>query len=444
ALAGIMWMIAACGERAQAPSDSSAGEPDACDGLACAVVNCGAKGLPPTSISGTVYAPNGTLALYGATVYVPASDPGPLPEGVQCDRCNFLGGAVSTTVTDDKGEFVLRDVPATTDVPVVIQIGKWRRQLTIPNVAACQDLPLSAVETRLPKNKSEGDIPLIAITTGDADALECLVRKLGVDDTEFTTDTQGGRVHLFNGNGAMEFETGFAGGSGEFPNATALWNTTSKLSNYDITMFSCEGGQYPDTKSQAAMQAVHDYAGLGGRVFMSHWHNIWIGGEDGDPSHGLADWMSIMEFDYAAPQPDTTQLTVVDQAAPKGAVFATWLENVGASPVMRGQLQVKAPRYTAQSVDPAKGERWVYVDPTLSSPMGRTGVQNTLFTTPNEVPADQRCGKVVFSDMHVSSGSSSKPDTPFPGGCSASPMSPQEKALAFIFFDIATCLGPIF
>jgi hypothetical protein len=28
-------------------------------------------------------------------------------------------------------------------------------------------------------------------------------------------------------------------------------------------------------------------------------------------------------------------------------------------------------------------------------------------------------------------------------GCAASAMSPQEKALAFMLFDIATCVGPI-
>ena len=61
--------------------------------------------------------------------------------------------------------------------------------------------------------------------------------------------------------------------------------------------------------------------------------------------------------------------------------------------------------------------------------------------TPNEMPADQRCGKVVFSDMHVAGDSFSS--GMFPSGCSMSPMSPQEKALAFMFFDIASCVQVI-
>jgi hypothetical protein len=82
---------------------------------------------------------------------------------------------------------------------------------------------------------------------------------------------------------------------------------------------------------------------------------------------------------------------------------------------------------------------------------------NFQFTVPMNVTPDNRCGKVVFSDMHVSGDSTSSPTVPFPGGCSCmkvngqtdplctepNPLTPQEKALAFMLFDIASCVSPI-
>ena len=84
-------------------------------------------------------------------------------------------------------------------------------------------------------------------------------------------------------------------------------------------------------------------------------------------------------------------------------------------------------------VDSTKAERWVYWDAGSAE-----YPQDFQFTTPNEAPADQRCGKVVFSDMHV--GGTNLPSGTFPSGCDTGPLTPQEKALAFMFFDIASCV----
>ncbi|MGZ8250545.1 hypothetical protein, partial [Methylomagnum sp.] len=60
-----------------------------------------------------------------------------------------------------------------------------------------------------------------------------------------------------------------------------------------------------------------------------------------------------------------------------------------------------------------KAERWIYFQ------NGATQIpQNFQFTTPNEVAEEERCGKVVFSDMHVSADSTSPSNGTFPNNCS--------------------------
>src|SRR6185369_1373833 len=84
-------LLAACGSHAHGFSDAATDTgyvPDACEGLRCFQHDCQNKGLPPTTLSGTVYAPNGTLPLFGVDVYVPETDPGPLTEGAVCARCD--------------------------------------------------------------------------------------------------------------------------------------------------------------------------------------------------------------------------------------------------------------------------------------------------------------------------------------------------------------------
>src|SRR5262249_1197671 len=142
--------------------------------------------------------------------------------GVACDQCGTVlpGNPVAATLSDASGRFHLDSVPPGTNVPLVIQIGKWRRPITIASVPACADTPVPASLTRLPRNETEGNIPRIAVTTGSSGALECLLREIGIADTEFTSDLGTGRVHLYRGGesagsnvgaGAVSFSAALGG-----------------------------------------------------------------------------------------------------------------------------------------------------------------------------------------------------------------------------------------
>jgi hypothetical protein len=429
--------------------------------------------MPPTTISGTVFAPNGTLPLYGVSVYVPNSDPGPFQPGVQCGACaeGLPGNPIVQAITDEAGRFTLTSVPDGVDIPVVITIGKWRRQIKIPKVAACSTTAIPAADTSLPKSKDDMtgntmsvDLPQIAISTGSADSLECLVRRLGIADKEITTDKESGKIHLFadlganveiGGTGTTAFDASFAGGSRAFSDSKTLWGTATdpgKLNNYDIVILSCEGAQHPETKPQQAMDHLKAYADLGGRVFLSHWHNIWIEGSTTPLSTATgakpATWSDpkLVQWSNAnTTLPNQTSDTIDELHNPRGASFATWMQNVTTPPTPRDQVPITdmTGKSTCNSVDNNNVEQWVYWQEDATTQL----TQNFQFSTPNEKPLEDRCGKVVFSDIHVSDGpGASNPNDnttifPYPTSCRTDDtLSPKEKALAFMFFDISSCV----
>jgi hypothetical protein len=404
-----------------------------------------------TTVTGTVFDPSATLPLYNVSVYVPSSPLAPFLEGAGCLPCAgaLSGNPVTQTRTDANGRFTLVDVPPGRDVPLVIQTGKWRRQVSIANVVACAETTISDSEqTRLPRNQLEGHIPRIAIATGGLDALECLPRKIGIHDSEFTPESGSGRINLFAGGthlgapmvsstssssaGTNAYSPALNGGAA-FSDAELWWESAANLAKYDVVLLSCEGTMNSTNKSPAALQAMQTYANGGGRIFASHWHNYWI-------ERGPDPFPSVATFNHRADPAGGNLVATVDTSFEQGNAMATWLLNVQASTTL-GAFMVFGAKRTVSAVNPGVAWRWAH-NADLQS------VQYLSFSAPvGAAPADA-CGKVVFSDLHVTSGSGgateddSSADLPFPTGCRTTALSPQEKTLVFMLFDLSACITP--
>jgi hypothetical protein len=403
-------------------------------------------GATKTTISGTVYDPAGVNPLYNVIVYIPSGALPTLAEGVSCDKCGAeVNAPFASALTDVNGHFsmTLEPVPSTTNVPLVMQVGKWRRQITIPSLQTCKDNPLTDKnQTRLPRTSAEGHIPRIAVTTGGSDALECLLRRVGIADTEFTNDAGAGRVHLYaGGKGTNSLMAG-----GTLSAATTLWGNRTQLAKYDVTLLSCEGStsEFLAMKPQASIDNVTNYANSGGRVFMSHLHYIWL--QKSPMFAGTATYIGTGTPPTASAS-DALNLTI-NQTFPKGMALAQWLAGpvVMASPTL-GTISVAGLEHSVTAVT-APTTEWIYLPTNTRDPQMRRSVQYMSFNTPVGTPDAMQCGKAVFTDIHIKQslngggGDDSDPSKPFPMGCKTNMMTPQAKALEFLFFDLTSCVEP--
>jgi hypothetical protein len=473
------------------PGSSGAGGGDG-GGVVCpADLQCNyqCSGSATTSITGKVYDPAGRDPLYNITVYVPATPLLPLPKGVPTGAaaCScpalFPSGQVVTTTTGVDGTFTLSDAPVGDNVPLVIQVGKWRRQFNI-KVTACQENAQPDKTLTLPSTIAAGDtttnMPDIAVSTGEADTLECLMRRIGLPTTEYVAGAGGtGHVHVFaggkqgqGGGGAFGCLLNGAGGGGgvgtaECPGMTgapasyeSLWDSQNDLMPYDIVLLSCEGGE----TYNANPPALESYLNVGGRVFASHYHYAWFAGPIGTGQNykAPADWGTALATwtKDGTTGPGTNGMTPIGgdivttlngttTPFPKGQALNTWLGDVGAlgqNGVPATELAIYQPRYDAQVVAANKpSQPWI----TYSESSSELWTMYFSFDTPinpsnatTTETAPQYCGRAVYSDLHVAGNPATTDTMSPPAGCEDGDLSPQEKALEFMLFDLSSCVIP--
>ena len=402
-----------------------------------------------TTVTGTVYAPNGSQPLYNALVYVPNAPLPAITAGPTCGRCEDeeLGDPIAAAVTGADGTFVLKNVPAGIDFPLVVKMGKWRRVVTIPAQTKCTSKPLTVDQTRLPRNMNDAtaankaflNIPQMAVVTGERDAMECVLRKIGVSDVEFVVAPAVGRVHLYRANGA------YAGCSRRNSNGTCRTTVSSSLSNlfsgtnvskYDIGIFDCEGTANEHSNSYDAK--LRAFAEAGGRVFASHYSYVYL--HDNGTFADTATW--------GGPQQGASAFTtgIVDTGTNKGQAFNAWLGYTASYSTKygNGYIDIQDPRYYVKANSASNSERFVYTDDAAKvnnvSINELDATQEYAFNTPVGADAEHICGRVLYSAFHVAVGNSTQ-NAIFPEHCSNGPLTAQEKVLEFMLFDLSACVS---
>ncbi len=451
------------------PGNGDGGPPVQCpSNLMC---NVACSGNATTTISGKVYDPAGKNGLFNVSVYVPATPLTPLPKGVPTGAaaCScaalFPSGALSSTSTAEDGTFVLPNAPVGAQVPLVIQVGKWRKQFMI-NVTECQDNPQPDKTLAFPKTVAATEmidsIPDIAVSTGSADTLECLMRRIGLDAGEYVAGAAGtGHVHVFSGGINNGGGNGSRPGRPENPpmpgapaSSTQLWSTQAQLMPYDIVLLSCEGGE----TYNANPPALEAYLDAGGRVFASHFHYAWFAGplQTMQNYSAPADWgTNLATWTGGGGNNNGVIGATIEQTLngstmpfPKGVSLLKWLGNVnglGRNGVPAQELSIYQPRFNSTVAAANKpSQAWITAD--QASGMGGQTMYLS-FDTPVNPPlapdnTPQYCGRAVFSDLHVAGDPTTNDNPPPPGGCTDSDLSPQEKALEFMLFDLSSCVIP--
>jgi hypothetical protein len=420
--------------------------------LSC-YVNMNCPSGKHTTITGKVYDPAGKNPLYNIAVFVP-KEPNALPTitgGTNtCSACSTpIEDYVAFTQTAKDGSFKLTDVPSGSNVPLVLQVGKWRRVITIASVADCGTTKLpdsGAGQARLPRNRKEGDLPQMALLTGGLDDLGCFMTRMGIDAGEYSAPHGGGRLDIYQGLGAGGF-TGpspgpglSTGKAGDCTNASCpLWASKQSFESYDIVLLACEGDTFDEDAradggfsfggtttnvTTTGKQAMHDWLNEGGKVFATHFQYTWF-------EFGPSDFQNVATW-LGPSVGDQMVNGSIDTTFVKGQAFHDWLQGVGALGG-NGLLAMTGVAASMSSINSQTTSRWIYDN-------ASSDTKYMSFETPiGGVQGDggaYYCGKAVFTDLHA--GGSPMGDVP--GSCQPTPLSQQEKALEFLFFDLAACV----
>lgn len=356
------------------------------------------------ALAGTVLAPEGTVPISNALVYLADAMPARLPSAAYCDKCVELPAGTSYTYSKADGTFSLPVYRAGASY-LVVQKGNFRRARPLAVAAGTASVPKALATLPGESQPEVGDeIPRIGVTYGGFDKIELSLLKLGIKS--------------FDRYGKDPFldPKGLPPSVGQ-PNE--LLASAAKLSQYHIVLLPCAlGGLSCGAPSSAEKTNLQGYVRSGGKLYVTDYsyeyvNQTWPGfitwkDTDGNDMTANSPWGAACQ-DSAYTKPGTAN----------DPGLGAWLGAIGEK-----NFDLKDSWTIISHVNPM---------PT-TDPDGKpiTATPKVWMTSngtgPSTVSFESQCGRVLFSTYHAE------------GGEDAALLA-QEKALLYILLEVGVCVG---
>jgi hypothetical protein len=356
-------------------------------------------GVAPSGVvghlRGAVMAPNGTMPIAGAVLYLTADKPAPQPEKVFCDECVHLAAATPYALSDERGAFELAPTTLGTQY-LVLQKGGFRRVREI--YVAKGDATLPATLTALPgkTDLAMGDeVPRMTVVHGQYDEIEESLQKLGIDPSAIEI-VQSALVAVA---------------------ASSFLTDKAKVDSRHIVFLPCgDFTQPPPNKDLSSNLAIQDnlraFVDAGGRLYVTDWHYDFIAktfpGYISWNGGGSAPCSGCERVAYDAPA------TVDDPA------LASWM-TAQSLPTFTLQRNYT----TIASVNPVQTTDSAGNPKTVTPHVWVSGSKSGGPKQPATVSFEHGCGRVLFSSYHTE---------PF-----SNALTPQERALLGVLLEASVC-----
>jgi hypothetical protein len=344
------------------------------------------------TFAGTVLAPNGTLPLSNALVYVTQQAPDAIPAGAYCDECVSLpDGSFAISAPDGSYSF-------TTDLPkgkafIVVQKGQFRRVRPV-TIDAEGMLTIPKDDTTIPGKSDTAhgdDVPKMVILKDDTDfdRIDDSLAKLGIAGVEVRTDR-------------------------------SLLKNKAELMKYHVVFVPCGSSDDAMTQDAEAKANLDEFVKAGGKLYVTDWSYEFVR----QPFPGFLSWAGETSTlgSAASGEEWDAPATAADQG------LADWLTATGDA-----TFQVKGnwTRLTSVNTQQGTDEKGASVDVT---PKVWVTAQNgsSSAVTPTTVSFQNQCGRVLFSTYHTESGV---------GGGGGTALLAQEKALLYVLLEVGVCVG---